>query len=145
MSIYTPPPRDLVTFKSQHTALLKLRYFTLHTAARDGGCVVWCEWGFQRVPHIPPLNLAVNDGSPPAPEPSGADTFSEENEDDSLFLSSGLLTSAILERTLPMTDIDLGVLVNTIPGNGAVCRCFADSNLTVVAGTTLENVVTGEK
>ena len=44
-----------------------------------------------------------------------------------------------------MTEIDLGVLVSTIPGNGEVCRCFAGSNLTVVAGTTPESVVTGER
>ena len=35
-----------------------------------------------------------------------------------------------------MVDVDTGVLVSTIPGDGEVCRCFAKSNLTVVAETT---------
>ena len=89
--------------------------------------------------------MSENDGSPLAPVPSAAETVGEGNEDDSIFLSSSLLTSAILERTLPMVDVDSGVLVSTSPGNGEVCRCFANSNLIVVAETTLESIVSNDR
>ena len=44
-----------------------------------------------------------------------------------------------------MVDVDSGVLVSTIPGNGEVCRCVANSNLTVVAETTLESIVSNDR
>ena len=99
---------------------------------------------FLPIPPVPPLNLSGNNGSPPAPVPSAVEPFAEGNE-DGLFLSSSLLTSAILERTLPMVDVVSGVLVSTIPGDGEVCRCFARSNLTVVAETTLESIVSMDR
>ena len=44
-----------------------------------------------------------------------------------------------------MVDVDSGVLVSTIPGNGEVCRWFANSNQTVVAETTLESIVSNDR
>ena len=60
-------------------------------------------------------------------------------EDDSIFLSSGLMTSALLERTLPMLDIVPEVMVETVKGSASCCcRGEADTHW---SKTTLESVV----
>ena len=61
------------------------------------------------------------------------------NESESLLLSSGIFASDILERTLPMLDVEHAVITETVCGSEVCCQCGRYvGDLSISGATTVE-------
>ena len=91
-----------------------------------------------RCPPVEALNFAddsktsfgsqIQRRSAPATQTGASGDSVFGTEDDSIFLSSGLLTSALLERTLPMLAFVPEVMVETVKGSASWC-CRGEAEL----------------